>query len=134
MKKIFDPLKLFVFGAIVAALIVLGFQLGKETDKGLVTYLKQENASLRTELDRTATELASLQAQHAKAMAEIAAGQPPAPAGTEQIEAGAAEMPAEAETSQAAAPMSQITDTFDAPEEQEGMEPPTRDAIPQSGN
>jgi hypothetical protein len=134
MKKIFDPLKLFVFGAIVAALIVLGFQLGKETDKGFVTYLKQENASLRTELDRTAAELASLQAQHAKAMAEIAAGQPPASAGMEPLEAGAAETPAEADALEAATPMSQISDTFDAPAEQETMEPPTRDAIPQSGN
>ena len=132
MKKIFDPLKLLVIGAIIVALIYLGFQLGKETDQGLVTYLKQENATLRTERDGIASELATLKA-------EIAAAQRPAPAGMAPVETGTTETPPEPGTFEAAAPMTQISNTFDASGEQETMEqevmePPTRDAIPQSGN
>ena len=58
LNKILDPLKLFFIGAIVAALIVLGFQLGKETDKGLLEYLRQDNATLQAELEKLRRETA----------------------------------------------------------------------------
>lgn len=66
LQKIIDPLKLFIIGAIVAALIVLGFQLGKQTNKGLLAYLQQEKTSLEKELKRVQQEHLLLLSQKAK--------------------------------------------------------------------
>jgi hypothetical protein len=50
LKKILESLKYFAVAAIVTALILLGFQLGKENNRELVQHLQGEKVRLETEL------------------------------------------------------------------------------------
>jgi hypothetical protein len=56
LKKILEPLKYFAVAAIVVALVLLGFQLGKENNRELVQHLQSEKVRLETELANTREE------------------------------------------------------------------------------
>ncbi|MEJ2316449.1 MAG: hypothetical protein P8Y83_05750 [Gammaproteobacteria bacterium] len=56
LKKILESLKYFAVAAIVAALILLGFQLGKENNRELVQHLQGEKVRLETELSKARDE------------------------------------------------------------------------------
>ncbi len=60
LKKILEPLKYFAVAAIVTALILLGFQLGKENNRELVQHLQGEKVRLETELVNAREEMTRL--------------------------------------------------------------------------
>ena len=60
LKKILEPLKYFAVAAIVTALILLGFQLGKENNRELVQHLQGEKVRLETELANAREEMTRL--------------------------------------------------------------------------
>ena len=128
LNKILDPLKLFFIGAIVAALIVLGFQLGKETDKGLLEYLRQDNAALQAELEKLRSENSALQAEKVRMQQEVTRTEetkasPPAEPSSPASHAVEEEAP-EKPVPGSAPVINQIVDTFSpASEESRSAEP-----------
>jgi hypothetical protein len=116
LKKILEPLKYFAVAAIVTALILLGFQLGKENNSELVQHLQAEKIRLQTELANAREENTRLLVEQTRAsvakpetpLAETKAqesAQPPAP---EPVE-----LPAETATPSEPA-LGQISETFSA--------------------
>ncbi len=67
LKKILEPLKYFAIAAIVTALILLGFQLGKENNSELVQHLQSEKIRLETELSNAREENKRLIVEQARA-------------------------------------------------------------------
>ena len=66
LKKILDPLKYFAIAAIVTALILLGFQLGKDNNSELVQHLQGEKVRLETELANARKEMTRLIVERAQ--------------------------------------------------------------------
>ena len=67
LKKILEPLKYFAIAAIVTALILLGFQLGKENNSELVQHLQDEKIRLEAELANAREEMTRLVVEQARA-------------------------------------------------------------------
>ena len=122
LKKILEPLRYFAVAAIVTALILLGFQLGKENNRELVQHLQEEKVRLETELANAREEMKRLIVEQAR--------EPVASSGEETADTGSSEekavhlpepVPAPAattasppEASPAEPALGQITETFNA--------------------
>jgi hypothetical protein len=67
LKKILEPLKYFAIAAVVAALILLGFQLGKENNNEFVQHLGAEKTRLEAQLAAARDEIKRLEIAQVKA-------------------------------------------------------------------
>ena len=73
LKKILEPLKYFAVAAIVTALILLGFQLGKENNSEFVQHLGAEKTRLESELAAARDEIKRLEVAQASAALPVQA-------------------------------------------------------------
>jgi hypothetical protein len=73
LKKILEPLKYFAVAAIVTALILLGFQFGKENNSEFVQHLGAEKTRLESELAAARDEIKRLEVAQASAAIPVQA-------------------------------------------------------------
>lgn len=122
LKKILEPLKYFAIAAIVTALILLGFQLGKDNNSELVQHLQAEKLRLETELANAREENTRLIVEQAR---QTVASPEEETATTDSSEEKAGHIPEPApapaettvtpqETSSAEPALGQISETFSA--------------------
>lgn len=124
LKKILEPLKYFAVAAIVTALILLGFQLGKENNSELVQHLQAEKIRLESELSSARDENTRLLLEQTRA--SVVKPEPPLAENNAQetVQPPAAE-PVEipAETASPVEPaLGQISETFSAGDAAESSE------------